>query len=81
MRVNQKADRSVFSGFVKFELDKLQKLQIVALRMISEQDYRWPVHELHNICKIETLATRREKCLVKLCWKWVHGDGRATGSG
>ncbi len=25
--------------------------------------------------KLDTLATRTEKALVKLCFKWVHGDG------
>ncbi len=34
-----------------------------------------PVYELHQHVKIDTLATRAEKSLVKLCFKWVHGDG------
>ena len=27
------------------------------------------------MCRIDTSTTRREKNLVKLCIKWVHGDG------
>ena len=43
--------------------------------MISKQGIYCPVYELHHRTQIDTLATRREKSLIKLCFKWVHGDG------
>ena len=56
------------------DLDKLQKLQYVALRIVLKADPRSSIYELHESCKMDTLAVRREKSLLKLCYKWVHGD-------
>ena len=66
---------SVYMVANQTELEKLQKLQNVALRMITQMDLMCPVYELHQRVRIDTLATRREKGMLKLCWKWVHGDG------
>ena len=38
-------------------------------------DYRSPIYELHERCNLDTLATHHKKSLLKLCSKWVHGDG------
>ena len=57
------------------ELEHLQKLQNVALHIISKQGITCPIYELHHRVQLDTLATRREKWLFKLCFKWVHGDG------
>ena len=59
----------------EYELQKLQHLQNAALRLISRRDIMTPVYQLHHCVKIDTLATRAEKSLIKLCYKWVHGDG------
>ena len=56
-------------------MQKLQRLQNAALRLISRRDIMCPVYELHHHVKLDTLATRAKKSLVKLCFKWVHGDG------
>ena len=66
---------SVYMVANQTELDKLQKLQNVALRIVNQLNIMCPIYELHHQAKIDTLATRREKGLLKLCWKWVHGDG------
>ena len=66
---------SVYTVAPEYELQKLQRLQNAALRLISRQDIMCPVYQLHQFVKVDTLATRAEKSLVKLCFKWVHGDG------
>ncbi len=66
---------SVYGVANRGDLECLQKLQNVALRVITKQDIRCPVYELHQRAKVDTLATRREKWLLKLCFNWVHGDG------
>ena len=66
---------SVYAVANQTELERLQKLQNIALRIISKQGIRCPIYELHHRAQIDTLATRREKWLLKLCFKWVHGDG------
>ncbi len=66
---------SVYAVANQNELERLQKLQNVALRVISKQGARCPIYELHHRVQLNTLATRREKWLIKLCFKWVHGDG------
>ncbi len=66
---------SVYSVASATDLERLQKLQNVALRIISKQGIYCPIYELHHRNQIDTLATRREKSLIKLCFKWVHGDG------
>ena len=67
---------SVYCVASQQELDWLQKLQNVALRIITKQGIRCPIYELHHWAQVDTLATRREKWLFKLCSKWVHGDGQ-----
>ncbi len=52
---------SVYMVANQTELDKLQKLQNVALRLINQLSAMCPVYELHHRAKIDTLATRREK--------------------
>ena len=66
---------SVYSVASQSELERLQKLQNIAIRVITRQGIRCPVYELHHRAQLDTLATRREKWLLKLCFKWVHGDG------
>ena len=53
----------------------MQKLQNVALRIVLKSDMRTHLYELHERCNLDTLAVRREKQMIKLCYKWVHGDG------
>ncbi len=59
----------------KGDLDKLQKLQNVALRIKLKSDMKAHPYELHERCNLDTLSVRREKQMIKLCYKWVHGDG------
>ena len=59
----------------KRDLERLQCLQNVALRIVLKVDCMFSVYKLHEICKMDTLAVRREKSLLKLCYKWVHGHG------
>ncbi len=66
---------SVFMVAPKLDLEKLQCLQNVALRIVLKVDCRFSVYDLHEMCKIDTLAVHREKSLLKLCYKWAHGDG------
>ncbi len=66
---------SVYSVANQSELEKLQKLQNVALRMVTKRGIYCPIYELHHRAQVDTLATPREKDLFKLCFKWVHGDG------
>ena len=69
---------SVYRVAPEYELQKLQRLQNAALRLISQRDIMTSVYQLHNRVQIDTLATRAEKALVKLCFKWVHGDSPAV---
>ena len=66
---------SVFMIAPKRDLEKLQRLQNVALRIVLKVDCRHSVYRLHEACNLDTLAIRREKSLLKLCYNWVHGDG------
>ena len=62
----------------KGELEKLRRLQNVALRTVLRADCKTSIYELHEKCNLDTLAVRREKPLLKLCYKWVHGDGQTA---
>ena len=55
---------SVYMVRNQTELDKIQKLQNVALRIITQLDL-W-IYELHNRAKIDTLATKREKGVTEI---------------
>ena len=59
----------------KRDLEKLQRLQNVALHIVLKVDCMYSVYKLHETCMMDTLAVQREKSLLKLCYKWVHGDG------
>ena len=59
----------------QIELEKLQKVENVALWIILRVGYRTPLYELHEICNLNKLATRLQKSLIKLCFQYVHGDG------
>ena len=54
------------------KLQKLQKLQNVVRRMITNMDLSCPVYELHSKTPF---PLKEKKCIVKLFWKWEHGDG------
>ena len=66
---------SVYTVAPDYELQKLQRLQNAGSRLISRKDIMCPVYQMHHMVKLDTLATRAEKALVKLCFKCVHGDG------
>ena len=57
---------SVYMVANQTELDKLQKLQNIALRIITQLNLMCPIYELHHRTRVDTLATRQEKGLVKL---------------
>ena len=56
----------------KGTLDRLQKLQNRALRIILEVDWCFPSHNLCNILKIDNLSDRRNKQLLHMMYKIAH---------
>ena len=57
------------------DLEKLQKLQNMALRIILQCYFSRPIYSMHQEVRIDTLSTICEKCLVKQCFNWIHGNG------
>ena len=53
-------------------LDKLQKLQNRALRIILKVDWRFPSHSLYDILKIDNLSDRRNKQILHMMFKIAH---------
>ena len=56
----------------QYQLNRLQVVQNAAARLILLADSRCPIYELHENLKIDTLATRRAKSMVKLLYGCLH---------
>ena len=53
-------------------LDRLQKLQNRALRIILKVDWRFPSHNLYGILNIDNLSDRRNKQILHMMYKIAH---------
>ena len=54
------------------QLQRLQIIQNAAARLILLEDPKCPVYQLHEALKLDTLATRRSKAMVKLTYNCIH---------
>ena len=58
----------------QYQLNRLQTIQHAAARLILLEEYDCPVYELHERLKLDTLATRRAKSMVRITVCCLHNQ-------
>ncbi len=57
-----------------YQLSRLQIIQNAAARLILMEEYDCPVYAMHERLRLDTLATRRSKAMVKLTYCCLHNQ-------
>ena len=62
----------IYAGGSNAGLDKLQRLQNKALKMVGRLDGRFPTGQLHRDAGVPLLVDRRESHLRRVAWRMVQ---------
>ena len=57
-----------------YQLNRLQLIQNAAARLILLEEFECPVYSLHERLKLDTLATRRAKSMIKITYCCIHNQ-------
>lgn len=58
----------------QYQLKRLQIIQNAAARLILQEEADCPIYSLHERLKLDTLATRRSKSMIKITYSCIHNQ-------
>ena len=64
----------VYEVAPEYQLRRLQVIQNSAARLILVTEPTCPVYQLHEQLRLDTLATRRCKCMVRMLYRIIHDE-------